>query len=95
MIGGDVPCFSTEASPNRDAAQPEHRRAAMVFWASSKAKIRTEYTAPSTVLDMDDEPVTLDSFALEKFLQAQRDDKSCPEGSKSVRDHQSCFDYDR
>lgn len=87
--------FVTEGSPSGDAAKPAHRGVMMTYCGSTKAEARAEGTAPRTVLDAKKEPVVPEPVSLEEFLEAQADSRFCREHSKSVRDPQSCIDYDR
>lgn len=95
VVDEEAPCFFTDDSPDGKAGQPKHCDTVIVFWSSTKVETRTEHTTPSTVLDVDEEPVAPDPFTAGEFLQSQRDDKCCQQQAESTRDRQSCFDYDQ
>lgn len=43
LIDDEVSYFVTECTAVRDAAQPDHREAVIVFWGNAEAGTRTEY----------------------------------------------------
>lgn len=63
VFDDEVPCFASEGSPSKDAAQSDHRNPVIGFWESTEAQTWAEHTTPSTILDVE-EPATLDPFAL-------------------------------
>lgn len=66
VIEDGVPCIATNGSLSKDAAQPEHHEAVIVFLDSIEAENRTEQAASSTVLSIDSKTVTLDPLTQEE-----------------------------
>lgn len=86
VIDDKFPCFVMEGSPGEDAAQLKQCDVVIPILDNTETKTRTEHTTPSTLLNVEKEPVTQNPFTLEEFLQVQREDMLCQERAKSVPD---------
>lgn len=62
MVDDQVPCFVTEGGPSGNAAQPEHLEAVKVTWDNTEAEARKGHKTSTTVHNVDEEPVTSNTF---------------------------------
>lgn len=94
-VDDELLCFVTEGSPNKNAAQYEHREAVSAFSDKTEVETWTEYNTSSSVLGVKKGLVTTDPLTMEELLQAQREDGLCTQRSASVGEPQPCFNYDQ
>lgn len=64
VVDDEVIRFLTEGSSGGEAAQPDHCEVVIAFRSNTETRSRMEHTASSSVLDVDEEPVTQNPVTL-------------------------------